>query len=92
MVRLFYQSLAWAAVAQVAGTFAADVDIEELFEPYMSRGTEIAESTDADFADVVSPRWSEWEPPTWTGAIKPQTEHDLQNIVSRLSNKIVRFH
>lgn len=56
--------------------------IEELFESSVSPATEIASSTDANFSSVVGPRWSAWEAPAWSGAIKPATEADLQKIVS----------
>ncbi|KAL4766412.1 FAD-binding oxidoreductase [Aspergillus foveolatus] len=75
-MRFLLQSIALAAAAR-----AASIDLESLFGPYVSPETEIAELDDADFDEVVSPRWSEWRPPTWTGAIKPQTEEDLQEIV-----------
>ncbi|KAL5355969.1 hypothetical protein BJX96DRAFT_142127 [Aspergillus floccosus] len=81
MLRQLYQSLALVAAVHASGVFATGVDIESLFGPYLSPGTEIAEPTDADFSSVASPRWSEWKPPTWTGAIKPKTERDLQKIV-----------
>ncbi|KAJ6119126.1 hypothetical protein N7523_003406 [Penicillium sp. IBT 18751x] len=81
MVRYRSSSIALVAATHIAGILAAGVDIEALFGPYMSSGTKIAEATDANFSTVVSPRWSEWRPPQWTGAIKPETEHDLQEIV-----------
>lgn len=81
-------SFALIGVAHKVGVFASNVNIEALFGPYMSLGTEIAEPTDANFSDVVSPRWSEWDPPTWTGAIKPETERDLQRIVSVLFSNL----
>ncbi|KAJ5298840.1 uncharacterized protein N7443_006960 [Penicillium atrosanguineum] len=85
MVRRLSRSFALAILANFAGIFASGVNIEALFEPYLSPGSLIAEPTDANFSSVVSPRWSEWDPPKWTGAIKPKTVHDLQNIVgSRL--------
>ncbi|GIJ86910.1 hypothetical protein Asppvi_005808 [Aspergillus pseudoviridinutans] len=91
MLRQLCRSLALVAVVHVIGILAAGVDIETLFGPYMSRGTEIAESTDANFPTVVSPRWSEWKPPTWTGAIKPQTEHDLREIVRIAASHNISF-
>ena len=77
------------AVAHAVGVSAAGVDIKALFEPYLSPGTEIAEPTDANFSTVVSPRWSEWEVPHWFGAIKPQTEGDIQEIVSQSPDQAV---
>jgi hypothetical protein len=59
--------------------------LEELYEPWVSPATEIASSTDANFSSVVGPRWSAWEAPHWSGAIKPATEKDLQKVVSIVS-------
>ncbi|OIW25923.1 FAD-binding domain-containing protein [Coniochaeta ligniaria NRRL 30616] len=75
--------LAGVAVALAAGFVlpAYAASIETLFGPYMSPGTEIAASTEANFSGLVTPRWTTWETPNWTGAIKPETEADLQNIV-----------
>ncbi|OQD84007.1 hypothetical protein PENANT_c014G09988 [Penicillium antarcticum] len=91
MVRGLSGSLAVAILANVAGIFASGVNIEALFEPYLSPGSLMAEPTDANFSSVVSPRWSEWGPPKWTGAIKPQTVHDLQNIVRIASAHNIPF-
>ncbi|KAK4064093.1 CAZyme family AA7 [Trichoderma aggressivum f. europaeum] len=55
--------------------------LEELYEPWVSPATEIASSTEANFSTVIGPRWSAWEAPRWSGAIKPATEADLQKIV-----------
>ncbi|KAJ5826944.1 hypothetical protein N7447_003707 [Penicillium robsamsonii] len=55
--------------------------LEELYGPWVSPATEIASSTDANFSTVVGPRWSAWEAPQWSGAIKPATEKDLQKVV-----------
>lgn len=82
--QLRLRPLALAVAVYVAGAYSASVNIEELFGPYMSPGTEIASSSDANFSTVVTPRWSSWESPTWIGAIKPETEADLQKIVSPL--------
>ncbi|KAL4900318.1 hypothetical protein BDW74DRAFT_170897 [Aspergillus multicolor] len=71
----------WQSLAVAAAVRAASVDLESLFGPYLSSSTEIAKLNDTDFDDVVSPRWSEWRPLSWTGAIKPATEKDLQEIV-----------
>ncbi|KAH8594178.1 hypothetical protein B0O99DRAFT_742092 [Bisporella sp. PMI_857] len=91
MVRQLCRSIALVAVAHAVGVSAAGVDIKALFEPYLSPGTEIAEPTDANFSTVVSPRWSEWEVPHWFGAIKPQTEGDIQEIVRIASAHNIPF-
>ncbi|KAJ6014709.1 hypothetical protein N7540_009300 [Penicillium herquei] len=84
-------SLALAILANVARTFASSVNVEALFEPYLSPGTLFAEPNDANFSDVASPRWSEWDPPTWTGAIKPETVQDIQKIVRIASAHNISF-
>ena len=93
MVHQLCRSLALVAMAYAVGIFAAGVNIEALFGPYLSSGSEIAVPTDANFSTVVSPRWSEWEVPQWSGAIKPETECDVQEIVSQLPiGSIWRMH
>ncbi|KAJ5272902.1 hypothetical protein N7478_008027 [Penicillium angulare] len=56
--------------------------LEELYGPWVSAATEIASSTESDFSRVVGLRWSAWEAPHWSGAIKPATEKDLQKVIS----------
>jgi FAD/FMN-containing dehydrogenase len=70
---------------------ARAASIETLFGPYLSPGTEIASSTDANFSGVVTTRWTTWESPTWTGAIKPETEADLQKIVKIANANNISF-
>nr|CAG8993145.1 FAD-linked oxidoreductase [Penicillium sclerotiorum] len=65
--------------------------LEALFGPYVSPGTEIASSSDANFSSVVTGRWTSWEAPTFSGAIKPVTEHDLQEIVRIASANHIPF-
>lgn len=59
-------------------------NLEAVFGPHVSPETEIASSSDANFSSVVGPRWSAWETPDWSGAIKPATIRDLQKIVSTI--------
>lgn len=74
-------AMAMAACLVLPAHAASNASIEALFGPYLSTGTEIAASTDANFSSVVTARWTTWYSPTWTGAIKPETEADLQEIV-----------
>ncbi|KAI1171388.1 hypothetical protein F4777DRAFT_593834 [Nemania sp. FL0916] len=55
--------------------------LEALFGPHVSPGTVIASSNQANFSSVVGPRWSTWETPAWSGAIKPALISDLKQIV-----------
>src|SRR4051812_25639485 len=74
-----------AAFAALPAVQAANATIESIFAPYLSDGTSIASSGDANFSTVVTERWTNWESPTWSGAIKPKTEADVQTIV-KISN------
>lgn len=56
--------------------------LEEVYGPWVSSSTEIAGSAEANFSSVVGHRWSEWEAPNWSGAIKPASVQDLQEVVS----------
>ncbi len=71
-----------------SAAYAASFNASGLFGPHVSPGTLIASSSDPDFSDVVSPRWSSWEAPGFVAAIKPVTEADVQAIVSQ-SNQLV---
>lgn len=82
MQRQLFRALALATATYATLTYAAGGSLEALFGPYLSPGAEIAESTDANFSSVVGPRWSAWETPDWSGAIKPATKRDIQEIVS----------
>lgn len=82
MARKFVNVAVTIAAFQTLSVLAAsDVSIESLFGPYLSPGTEIAASTDANISSVVVSRWTTWDSPKWTGAIKPETEADLQEII-----------
>ena len=70
---------------------ASSGNLEALFGPHVSPGTEIASSSDSNFSSVVTGRWTSWEAPTFSGAIKPQTEHDLQAIVRIASANHIPF-
>ena len=79
MVRRFLDVALATAACLVLPAHAAS--IEALFGPRLTPGTEIAASTDANFSSVVTARWTTWDTPAWTGAIKPETEADLQETV-----------
>lgn len=86
--------LAWAIVAPGLVAYGkapgrGACTLEELYEPSLSPATEIASSTEANFSTVVGARWSAWEAPRWSGAIKPATEADLQKIVSLISSYLI---
>ncbi|RMZ82267.1 hypothetical protein DV738_g1892, partial [Chaetothyriales sp. CBS 135597] len=89
MLSQLSRPLALAAAAYAALAFGQD--LEALFSPYLSSGAEIAESTEANFSTVVGPRWSSWEVPNWSGAIKPATVNDIQEIVRIASANDIPF-
>ncbi|KAI1087103.1 hypothetical protein F5B19DRAFT_90909 [Rostrohypoxylon terebratum] len=74
-----FLALAYATTAH-AGNYSGS--LEALFGPYVSPGTEMASSSDANFSSIVGPRWSAWETPDWSGAIKPAALTDLKQIVT----------
>ena len=86
MLCLISQVLAFAAA-----TYAAIFDPQALFGPSVSEGTLIASANDSHFSDVVSPRWSSWEAPSYVAAIKPVTEADVQAIVRPILARFTRL-
>jgi hypothetical protein len=62
---------------------SSDVDIASLFGPSLSPGAEIFMPSYANYTEDVTQRWTVYEEPSYIGAIKPATEKDIQNIVSR---------
>lgn len=73
-----FSLLVLSAAASATQTFNATA----IFGAYVSPGTKIASSSDVDFNDILAPRWSTWEGPTYQAAIEPVTENDVQEIVS----------
>ncbi|KAI2621292.1 hypothetical protein GGR54DRAFT_96717 [Hypoxylon sp. NC1633] len=86
---MLYELFLGLAIASKA--LAAGTDFEALFRPYVSSGVEIATPSDADFANVASPRWSTWRAPTFQAAIKPVIESDLQEIVRIAGRNNISF-
>lgn len=91
-VRKFvHVTMAMAAGLVLPAHVVSNASIEALFGPYLSTGTGIAASTDSNFSSVVTTRWTTWESPQWTGAIKPETEDDVQEIVQIASANNISF-
>ncbi|KAI1386647.1 uncharacterized protein F4822DRAFT_410804 [Hypoxylon trugodes] len=86
MLRHLLHTFALGSVA-----LATDANIKALFGPYLSPGSEIATSSDPGFVDVVSPRWTTWETPTFQAAIKPANEADVQKIVEIAGKNNIPF-
>lgn len=57
--------------------------IRSLFGPSLSLNAEIILPSDGNFSQKLTPRWTNYLSPSYVGAIKPATETDVQNIVSR---------
>lgn len=64
-----------------ATTNTTNTSIPALFAPYLLPGTAIASVGDANFSLVATGRWTSWAAPTWAGAVRPQTEADVQAVV-----------
>ena len=56
-------------------------NLTALLRPGLSPGAEIILPADSDWASEVETRWSDYQAPTYLGAIKPATEEDIQDIV-----------
>ena len=57
-------------------------NLTALFGPSLSPGAQIISSTDTNFTARLTQRWTDYNAPSYIGAIKPVTETDVQNIVS----------
>ena len=68
------------AVLSLSATTATN--LTELFGPSLSKGARIVLPTDASWVDEIQARWTDYQAPSYLGAIKPATEEDVQAIVS----------
>lgn len=62
-------------------TLTGHKNITQLFGPGLSPGAEIILPETSKWAADVRQRWSSYQAPTYTGAIKPATVSDIQHIV-----------
>jgi hypothetical protein len=62
---------------------AAALNLTALFGPSLSPAAEIILPSDSEWSSEVTQRWTIHDAPSYAGAIKPATEKDVQNIVSR---------
>ncbi|KAI0377215.1 hypothetical protein F5Y04DRAFT_273242 [Hypomontagnella monticulosa] len=82
-------SVAFGVLAYGQHTNRGATTLEGLYGPWVSPSTGIAGSTEANFSTVVGRRWSAWEAPQWSGAIKPASQRDLQEVIKiSVANKI----
>ena len=56
-------------------------NLTALFGPSLSPSAQIILPTDTDFSDRLTQRWTDYNAPSYIGAIKPATEADIQNVV-----------
>jgi hypothetical protein len=54
-----------------------NVNLTETFRPALSDGAEIYNVNDSNWSTETTQRWSNWDAPTYIGAIKPATEQDV---------------
>lgn len=59
-------------------------NLTSLFGPHLSPRAQIILPTDDTFASQLTQRWTDYNKPSYIGAIKPATESDIQKIVSAL--------
>lgn len=77
-------SSTYFAVLALSCTVAnAVANLTALFGPGLSPGAKIYSASTANYTQDVTQRWTLHDAPTYIGAIKPATEADVQNIVSR---------
>lgn len=57
-------------------------NLTSIFGPSLSPGAQILLPTDVDFSTQLTQRWTDYNAPSFIGAIKPSTEGDIQNIVN----------
>ena len=56
-------------------------NLTALFGPSLSPAAQIFLPSDTNFTSSLTQRWTDYNAPSYIGAIKPATEADIQNIV-----------
>ncbi|KAL2871245.1 FAD-binding oxidoreductase [Aspergillus lucknowensis] len=84
---LVVQSILGASAA-ASTTFP---NLTSIFGPYLSQSAEIILPTDKEFPDRLTPRWTDYNKPTYIGAIKPATENDIQITVEIAADQGLPF-
>lgn len=57
-------------------------NLTHLFGPHLSPAAQIILPTETAWRTEVQARWTDYQAPTYLGAVKPATEGDVQRIVS----------
>ncbi|KAJ2991370.1 hypothetical protein NUW58_g2537 [Xylaria curta] len=84
-------ALVYATTAHTSCGGGGNRNLEALFRSHVSPSTEIASSYQINFSTVVGPRWSTWEAPAWSGAIKPALISDLKQIIKIAAKNNIPF-
>lgn len=77
-----------AVLSIVAGAAASNITA---LLPHLSSSSEVFYPNDADWGDIIQ-RWTAWDEPTFSLAIKPGSVADLQTIVCWRIGPQVLYH
>ncbi|KAL9639047.1 MAG: hypothetical protein Q9164_001182 [Protoblastenia rupestris] len=69
------------ALQSVLGLTTGFTNLTALFGSSLSPDAQILLPTDTNFTAKLTQRWTDYNAPSYIGAIKPATEADIQNIV-----------
>jgi hypothetical protein len=72
----FQYILSFAAVSSDVGR-----NLTALYGPSLSPGARIVLSTDVNYTQTITQRWTVYGAPKYLGAIQPATEDDIKNVV-----------
>ncbi|KAI0876619.1 hypothetical protein GGS24DRAFT_216948 [Hypoxylon argillaceum] len=79
----------------ITHTFASSLpsiyEIYEHFRVNLSPGTQLFLPNYSTYANEITPRWTTFEPPSYTIAVKPSMESDLQKIIRYAAKHRVPF-
>ncbi|KAK7992238.1 hypothetical protein PG988_001032 [Apiospora saccharicola] len=67
------------------------VQLIDIFRPHLSAGSQILFPFDRNWSTELRQRWTTWQHPSFTSAIKPATESDLVSIVKLCAQHQIPF-
>ena len=70
------------SVLRLTTATKAFINLTALFAPSLSPSAQIILPTDINYTARLTQRWTDYNAPSYIGAIIPATETDIQNIVS----------
>ncbi|RAL16600.1 FAD-binding domain-containing protein [Aspergillus homomorphus CBS 101889] len=91
---LCFSALTLVALAVTARAYPPahnQTDLETLFRPVLSSAAQIIYPSWANWTDEVQQRWSSYQAPTYTGAIKVATVSDIQHIIKLAAQHDIPF-